>query len=92
MFSQQGAEIEDNPENVNTSAITHKEAKAETELKAAHGSKNPFDKENDHEDDNPSSRKIVHDLQLPSFEKLVNVIDIEDEDDSDFEDYLPACL
>ena len=40
----------------------------------------------------PAEENIVHYLQLPSFEKLVNVIDIEDEDDSDFEDYLPACL
>ena len=60
-FSQK---TKDNPENVDTSTITHKEAKAKTKPKAAHGSNNPFDKENDDEDDNLSSRKIVHDLQL----------------------------
>ena len=58
-----------------------------------------LDKEIVHENDNLSSRKIVdendnsvandHVIQLPSLEKRVNVIDIEDEDDSDFEDYLP---
>ena len=58
-----------------------------------------LDNEIVHENDNLSSRKIVdendnsvandHVIQLPSLEKRVNVIDIEDEDDSDFEDYLP---
>ena len=58
-----------------------------------------LDNEIVHENDNLSSRKIVdendnsvandHVIQLPSLEKRVNVIDIEEEDDSDFEDYLP---
>ena len=58
-----------------------------------------LDKEIVHENDNLSSRKIVyendntvandHVIQLPVLEKRVNVIDIEDEDDSDTEDYLP---
>ena len=58
-----------------------------------------LDKEIVHENDNLSSRKIVyenddtvandHVIQLPALEKRVNVIDIEDEDDSDTEDYLP---
>ena len=65
-FSQQGAKRMLS-RYLPTSAIAHKEAKAKTEPKAAHGSNNPFDKENDDEDDNLSSRKIVHDLQLPLF-------------------------
>ena len=64
-----------------TSAITHKEAKAKTEPKAAHGSNNPFDKENR---PRPSAPFVLE-------KRVMNVIDIEieDEDDTNIEDYLP---
>ena len=59
-FSQRGAKTKDNPENVDTSAITNKEAKAKTEPKAAHGrSNNPFDKENDDEARREMAEKAV---------------------------------